>query len=86
MNSVVIDDRTRARFRNLTETLRFVDESGHLLGLFTPAADPSLLGPQIDEEEIQRRLAQRGGRPLAEILRDRNRPRKNAKVAKETNS
>jgi hypothetical protein len=70
MTKIIIDKRTRAQFHDLKEPLQFVDESGHLLGLFTPNVDPALLKPQITEEEIQRRLAQGGGRPLVDILRD----------------
>jgi hypothetical protein len=70
MTKIIIDKRTLAQFHDLKEPLQFVDESGHLLGLFTPNVDPALLKPQITEEEIQRRLAQGGGRPLVDILRD----------------
>lgn len=70
MTKIVLDKRTRARFRDLKEPLQFVDESGQLLGLFTPSVDPALLKPQISDEEIKRRLSQGGGRPLADILRD----------------
>ena len=70
MTKIVLDSQTLARLRDLKETLQFVDESGHLLGLFTPNVDPRLLMPQIDDAEIQRRLDQGGGRPLQEILRD----------------
>ena len=70
MTKVVLDKRTRAQFYGLKEPLQFVDEAGHVLGLFTPSADPALLKPQISEVEIKRRLAQGGGRPLAAILHD----------------
>ena len=70
MTKVILDPRTRAQFHDLKETLQFVDESGRLLGLFTPNVDPALLEPQIDADEIQRRLKQGGGRPLEDILRD----------------
>jgi hypothetical protein len=70
MTKVVLDQRTRAQLHDLKEPLQFVDESGRLLGLFTPNIDPALLQPQVSEEEIQRRLAHGGGRPLADILHD----------------
>ena len=70
MTKIVLDKRARAQFHDLKEPLQFVDESGHLLGLFTPNVDPALLKPQISEEEIKKRLAQGSGRPLADILRD----------------
>ncbi len=70
MTKIVVDPRTRAQLHDLKETSQFVDESGRLLGVFTPNVSPARLGPQISEEEIQRRLCQGGGRPLADILRD----------------
>ena len=70
MTKVIIDNKTRAQFHDLKETLEFVDEAGNLLGLFTPNIDVELLKPQIREDEINRRLAQGGGRPLSEILHD----------------
>jgi hypothetical protein len=36
----------------------------------TELTNPALLKPQISEEKIKNRLAQGGGRPLAEILSD----------------
>ena len=70
MTKVVLDQGTRARFHGLTEPLQFVDETGHLLGMFTPSIDSARLQPQIGEDEIQRRLAQGGGRPLVDILHE----------------
>lgn len=70
MTKVVLDPSTRAQFHDLKKPLQFVDESGQLLGVFTPNVDPTLLGPQIGEEEVQRRLNEGGGRPLEDILRD----------------
>ena len=70
MTKIVVDKSTRAQLRDLKEPFQFVDEAGQVLGLFTPAVAPALLKPQISHEEIQKRLAQGGGRPLADILRD----------------
>ncbi len=70
MTKIVLDAGTRAQLLDLKETLQIVDETGRLLGIFTPNVDPALLEPQITSEEIERRLRQGGGRPLAEILRD----------------
>ena len=70
MTKVVLDKRARAQLHDLKETMQFVDEAGQLLGTFTPNVDLALLKPQISEDEIKKRLAQGGGRPLAEILRD----------------
>lgn len=70
MTKVILDPCTRTQLHDLKEPLQFVDESGRLLGVFTPSVDPTLLEPRIDEQEIQRRLTLGGGRPLADILRD----------------
>jgi hypothetical protein len=70
MTKVVLDKGDLARLHDLKEPLQFVDESGHLLGLFTPSLDPTLLKPQISDTEIKRRLEKGGGRTLTEILRD----------------
>ena len=69
MTKIIVDKNIRAQFHDMKEPLQFVDETGHVLGLFTPNVNPALLKPQISEEAIQQRLAQGGGRPLAEILR-----------------
>jgi hypothetical protein len=70
MTKVVLDAKALGQLHDLKVPLQIVDESGRLLGLFTPNVDPALLEPQITREEIQRRLKQSGGRPLADILRD----------------
>lgn len=70
VTKVILDPHTRAQLHDMKETLQFVDESGRLLGIFTPNTDPTLLEPRISQEEIQQRLNQGGGRPLADILRD----------------
>ena len=70
MTKIILDKQTRANLRDLQETLQFVDESGRVLGLFTPTVDADKLAPQISEQEIQRRVMQSGGRTLPEILHD----------------
>jgi hypothetical protein len=70
VTKIVLDQCTRAQLHDLRETLQFVDETGRLLGVFTPSVDPTLLEPRISKQEIQQRLNQGGGRPLADILRD----------------
>jgi hypothetical protein len=70
VTKIVLDQHARAQLHDLKEALQIVDESGRLLGLFTPHVDPALLEPQISNEEIQDRLDQGGGRALADILRD----------------
>jgi hypothetical protein len=70
MTRVVVDAEIRRKLRDLTEVLQFTDESGKVLGHFTPVPSDSRLQPQISEEEIQERLRQGGGRTLAEIIAD----------------
>jgi hypothetical protein len=70
MTKIVIDRVTRRKLRNLAEDMQFTDEDGKILGNFTPALKDSRREPQINEEEIQRRLRDGGGRSLAEIMSD----------------
>ena len=57
MTRVTIDGETRNRLRGLKESLEFSDESGHVLGYFTPAqADLKNLVPRVSKDEIERRL------------------------------
>ena len=73
MTKVTIDHTMRDKLRNLSERVELCDEDGRVLGYFTPAADRSLyegVDSPISEEELQRRLNEDGGRPLADILRD----------------
>ena len=39
MTQVIVDRQLRGRLRDLSERLEFVDESGELLGYFTPSQD-----------------------------------------------
>lgn len=68
MTRIIVDEATRARLGNLAEAMQLCDESGRVLGYFTPASN--LREPQISQEEARRRLQQGGGRPLADILAD----------------
>ncbi len=71
MTRVIVDPATRAKLVNAHQPLELCDDSGKVLGQFIPVADDSRrLGtvPQVDDEELDRRERQGGGRPLAEIL------------------
>jgi ribosomal protein S16 len=70
MTRVIVDAETRRKLHDLTEAMQFTDESGKILGHYTPVANDSRRQPQIGEEEIQQRLRQGGGRTLAEIMVD----------------
>ena len=72
MTKLTIDKATRAKLRNLEERLEMYDESGSILGYFTPAVDRSMyegVDAPAREQELQR-SEQETGRPLADILRD----------------
>jgi hypothetical protein len=70
MTRVVVDAEIRRKLCDLTEALQLTDESGKVLGHYTPVQSDSRLQPQISEEEIQKRLRQGGGRTLTEIIAD----------------
>ncbi len=73
MTKVTIDHTMRDKLRNLSEPVELCDEEGRVLGYFTPVVDQSMyegVDSPISEEELQRRLNEDGGRPLADILRD----------------
>ncbi|MSR56943.1 MAG: hypothetical protein EXS05_04645 [Planctomycetaceae bacterium] len=55
MTRVVIDRGVIFKLNELREALELCDESGRLLGYFTPAADPcERFEPPITEEELRR--------------------------------
>jgi hypothetical protein len=69
MTRLILDRDTLARLGPLDKPLQIFDDTGHLLGFFQPL-DPQDLVPTISREEIERRKQEKGGRGLAEILRD----------------
>ena len=74
MSHIVLDSQTLQRFGLQHGPLEVRDETGKIVGWFTPAVDPSSvpshLRPKISQEEIDRRSREGGGRPLAEIMAD----------------
>jgi hypothetical protein len=73
MTEVVLDQATLAKLRRAQELVKVRDEHGSVVGYFHPvlnASDYEGLEPPMSEEEIERRLREPGGRPLAEILAD----------------
>jgi hypothetical protein len=76
MVRVIVDQATLAKLHNLTEALELSNESGQLLGYYTPAHnrgrpryDQTNI-PSFREEDLKRWEEEPGGRSLAEILSD----------------
>ncbi len=58
MTRIILDDALRSKLGDLTRPLEICDESGHVLGRYSPVIDPALyepLTPEISKEELQRR-------------------------------
>lgn len=58
MTRVIVDASLKSKLHNLTEVLELCDESGHILGRFTPEVDSTACEryePQLSEEELERR-------------------------------
>jgi len=54
MTQVIVDAETRTKLRNLAESFELCDETGRVLGRFTP--EPAeLREPQVSDEELLRR-------------------------------
>ena len=71
MSSLIVPDTLRASLAAAATPLELVSADGQLLGYFLPADQPpARLDPGISGDEIRRRFAEGGGRPLADILRD----------------
>jgi hypothetical protein len=74
---ITVDNVLRDKLGGLQSHVELCDESGYVVGYFTPAADPAIYeGVQspTSDEELDRRSRQGGGRPLREILDDLERP------------
>lgn len=70
MVRIVVDPATQSRLEGLQVVADICDASGRVLGRFVPVQQELILEPQISEEEIRRREAEGGGRPLSDILAD----------------
>ena len=75
MTKFVLEPETEFRLRGIEEVVELCDHSGKLLGFFHPVKELEKtqrlrdLSPFTDEE-ILARCEQKGGRPLADILRE----------------
>jgi hypothetical protein len=73
MTRLIVDPIIQSRLGDGKHILELCDSSGRVLGHFLPllsTSQESTKEPQISDEEIQRRLREGGGRPLADILTD----------------
>ena len=78
MSKVTLDPHLRSSLNGFTETLEICDESGNTVGHFLPEvvyrkmlyALAESQRPPLKPEDIQRRRAESGGRPLSAILKD----------------
>ena len=73
MSRIVVDANLPLVLPRLIFPTELCDASGRVLGVFTPATDPSEwegLEPEISEEELDRRSHEGGGRTLDEIMAD----------------
>jgi hypothetical protein len=80
MTKLVADESLRSKLMGLSEEIEICDEQGRTVGHFLPREaylrlmyEPT--EPQITKEEIERRLAEPGGRSLAEIWESLGRKR-----------
>lgn len=73
MTRMIVDPQISAKFRDVEEHVELDDESGSLVGYFIPGVDKSLyesVEVPVSDDELRRRQAKGGGRPLADIVAD----------------
>jgi hypothetical protein len=73
MTKMVVNPEISEELRRIHEQTELYDESGDLIGYFTPGIDKSVYAgvePPISDEELRRRAEKGGGRTLAEIMAD----------------
>ncbi len=72
MSSIIVDPAMGQKLANVFHTVELRDESGAVLGYFSPKIDPSQwegTEPEISEEEIRRRVQSKEPRyTTAEVL------------------
>lgn len=74
MDRIVLDPALVERIRASMQSVEVYDSAGNVVGLFVPKIDPldyKAFGPEIDEDEIRRRIASKAPRyTTAEVIRD----------------
>jgi hypothetical protein len=71
MKAIVIDQKVADNLKELRDTVELRDAAGSILGYFEPTAqlyDEGVI-PEIDEEELRRRIERWEGIPSAEVRR-----------------
>ena len=72
MDKTTLNSAMVEQLRNVTASIDVCDETGNVIGFYSPKIDPSQydFGPELSDEEIQRRLNSKGPRyTTAEVLR-----------------
>ncbi len=73
MSTVIVEEPLTTKLAAAEKPLEVLAADGRLLGTFTPAEPgqlPRWMEGMASDEELARRSAEGGGRPLADILRD----------------
>jgi hypothetical protein len=73
MSRITLDGPAVTKLASLLQPVDVCDETGRVLGRFTPAIDPEkrkAMEPRVSEDELRRRQQAGGGRTLAEIMVD----------------
>lgn len=72
MTRVLVNSKIRGQLGDLHDRLEFVDESGDVLGYYTPSQkhSESVCEPLVSDTELLRRAESTEGRELNQILRD----------------
>lgn len=71
MSFVIVPEQLTAKLESADSPLQMCTKDGRVIGYFTPTKPAKLnLDPGVSEEELLKRFAAGGGRPLADILRD----------------
>jgi len=65
MTQIMIDAQVRTKLMNLSSAIELVDETGRVLGVFTPRTSKE---PQISEDELDRREQEQESFSTAEVL------------------
>lgn len=73
MDKIILDGDAVAKLKVAPQICVVCDAEGQVIGHFVPALVPQegdQLEPPVNDEELERRERNGGGRPLADILAD----------------